>query len=129
MITDYSQLKYPYPKSLSEFGITIEEYNSLNLNSNKKLSADIWFGTCCHRPVSNFAEVARIRNISNQSVRIHILRTMEAICEYNENKLETKKQDHFKKISDDIRKLSLALLIHQEIPFISYQTYKEYQYD
>jgi hypothetical protein len=54
---------------------------------------------------------------------------MEAICEYNENKLETKRQDDFKKISDDIRKLSFAFLIHQEIPFISYQTYKEYQYD
>lgn len=124
MITHYTQLKYPYPKSLSDFGITLQEYNSLRLSPTYKISADIWFGISYNQPVSTFAEIARIRNLSSVSIRTHIRTVMEIICDYTSNK----KEKQMKRISDDINRISLRLFIENEMPYTSFQTYKDEYY-
>lgn len=118
-----------YPKLLSDFGLTVEQYNSIAketyLKPFNKLSADMWFGTCCGRPIDNFSEIARIRNLSPTTVRQHILWIIERLNNYIEAQTRAVKLAQYKSIEDDLYRLSLALFIEKELPFLSYPTYEE----
>ncbi len=122
-----------YPKLLSDFGLTVDQYNTFAketyLKPFNKLSADMWFGTCCGRPIDNFSEIARIRNLSPTTVRQHIRRVIEALIDYIEAQKRAVKLAQYKSMENDLFRLSLALFIENETPFISHQTYKEHKYD
>lgn len=112
-----------YPKTLSELGITLEEYNSMKeyyITPNRKVSADLWFGTCCNRPIHNFVEIAKVRNISATAVRHHIIRVIEGLKEYSDLKHKRKLQQDKRQIEEDIFQISLALFRHYEMPYRSY---------
>lgn len=122
-----------YPKLLSDFGLTVQQYNTFAketyLKPFDKLSADMWFGTCCGRPIDNFSEIARIRNLSPTTVRRHIIFIIKRLNNYIEAQKRAVKLAQYKSIEDDLFRLSLALFIENETPFISHQTYTEYKYD
>jgi hypothetical protein len=118
-----------YPKLLSDFGLTIDQYNTFAkqtyLKPFNKLSADMWFGTCCGRPIDNFSEIARIRNLSPTTVRRHIIWIIQGLNQYVKAQKLATKLTQYKSIEDDLLRLSLALFIEQETPFISHLTYEE----
>lgn len=118
-----------YPKLLSDFGLTIDQYNTFAkqtyLKPFNKLSADMWFGTCCGRPIDNFSEIARIRNLSPTTVRRHILWIIEGLNNYVQAQEHATQLAQYKSIEDDLLRLSLALFIEKELPFLSHPTYEE----
>jgi hypothetical protein len=85
----------------------------------------MWFGTCCGRPIDNFSEIARIRNLSPTTVRQHIIWVIKALNDYVQTQEHAAQLAQNKSIEDDLFRVSLALFIEKELPFLSYQTYKD----
>jgi len=127
-----------YPKTLSEIGVTLEEYNNFDfvltsyshspndrrLTRDHKITADLWFGSCCNRPIHNFNEIARIRNISPPTATAHIRYVIETLTEY----VHKRDKD---KLEEDIFKISLALFKHKHLSSFSYSDniYCDFQYN
>jgi DNA-directed RNA polymerase sigma subunit (sigma70/sigma32) len=103
--------------SFQKLNITLEEYNLLNLTASQRLTLDLRFGLNQNSSMT-FTDIAKIRNVSSVAVRSMFIRTCDKISQ---------KQYiiKYKPIEDDLFKLSLALFIEKELPFLSHQTYKE----
>lgn len=90
--------KTDFPKSLSELDISIEEYDTLQFlqvwpNQDphepiiiaRKQAADYWFGMNS-LPVHNFAEIAKILNVSAPTAKAYVRWIIESILEWCEYK-------------------------------------------
>lgn len=102
-----------HPRTLAEFGITLDQYNKIIYNRNHKATADLWFGTCCNRPIYNFVQIAKIRNLSPVSIRTHMLYVFADLRQYSDNQWKHK-------LEQDLLATSIAIFRHNEMPYLSY---------
>ena len=113
---------YSYPKSISDLKLTIDQCNSLNLTFAQRQVLDLRLGLNGNSSMT-FADIAKIRNRSPVAIRSMFIRTCDKIFQ-QQYAIERAK---YKSIEDDLFRLSLALFIENETPFISHLTYKEKQ--
>ena len=114
-----------YPKLLShlaDLGLTIDQYNSLNLTLEQRQVLDLRLGLNGNSSMT-FTDIAKIRNVTPVAIRRMFIRTCDKIFQ-QQHAIERAK---YKSIEDDLFRLSLALFIENETPFISHLTYKEKQ--
>lgn len=109
-----------HPRTLAEFGITLDQYNTIIDHPSRKATADLWFGTCCNRPIHSFVEIAKIRKLTSEAIRRHMLYVFSELKEYSDLIHERKLQHDKRQIEEDIFQISLALFRHYEMPYRSY---------
>ena len=102
-----------HPKTLSEFGITLDQYNVIIDHPSRKATADLWFGTCCNRPIHSFVEIAKIRKLTSQAVRTHMLYVFGALKQYSDDQWKHR-------LEQDFLATSIAIFRHNEMPYLSY---------
>lgn len=113
---------------LADLGLTIDQYNSLNLTFAQRQVLDLRLGLNGNSSMT-FTDIAKIRNVTPVAIRSMFIRTCDKILQ-QQYAIERAK---YKSIEDDLFKLCLALyidhypFIENETPFISHLTYKEKQ--
>jgi DNA-directed RNA polymerase sigma subunit (sigma70/sigma32) len=103
---------------LADLGLTIDQYNLLNLTFPQRQVLDLRLGLNGNSSMT-FTDIAKIRNVTPVAIRSMFIRTCHKILQ-QQYAIELAK---YKSIEDDLFRLSLAIYHHQQMPFISHQTH------
>jgi DNA-directed RNA polymerase sigma subunit (sigma70/sigma32) len=103
---------------LADLGLTIDQYNLLNLTFAQRQVLDLRLGLNGNSPMT-FTDIAKIRNVTPVAVRAMFIRTCDKIFQ-RQYAIERAK---YKPIEDNLFKICLFIYHHQQMPFISYQTH------
>lgn len=110
--------------SFEEFGITIEQYNSLDLTDVQRETLNLRFGLGPYGflPMT-WTEISKIRNVSSPNVRATFIRGCEKIFE----QLHSIERAVYKSIENDLMDVCISLSNYKALSnnYIFYGYYKK----